>query len=88
MIGSRRKVKVIRDDLFARGASAEQLDQVKSPVGLDIGSVSVQEIALSIAAQLVQVRRETAVGAVEGPEPVAESSEARAVAARADGAET
>lgn len=57
MIGSRRKVKVTVDELVDRGVPAEALAAVHAPIGLDIGSVTVPEIALSIAAQLVQVRR-------------------------------
>ena len=56
MIGSRRKIKVIFENLFERGVSKEQLQQVYSPIGLDINSQTVPEIAVSIAAQLVQVR--------------------------------
>ena len=56
MIGSRRKVKVIFENLIERGVSKEQLQQVYSPIGLDINSETVPEIAISIAAQLVQVR--------------------------------
>jgi xanthine dehydrogenase accessory factor len=56
MIGSRRKIKVIFDNLIERGVSKEQLQQVYSPIGLDINSETVPEIAVSIAAQLVQVR--------------------------------
>ncbi len=56
MIGSRRKVKVIFDELVAAGVSREALDRVAAPVGIDVGAVSVEEIAVSIAAQLVQER--------------------------------
>ena len=65
MIGSRRKVKLIRDDLLAMGVPPGELDGVHAPVGLDIGAVSVEEIAVSIAAQLVQVRRRSAERVVE-----------------------
>lgn len=57
MIGSRRKVRLIFDDLEAMGVTREALAGVRAPVGLDIGGVTVEEIALSIAAELVQVRR-------------------------------
>lgn len=57
MIGSRRKVKLIHDDLRERGARPEDLAAVHAPIGLPIGGVTVEEIALSIVAQLVQVRR-------------------------------
>jgi xanthine dehydrogenase accessory factor len=56
MIGSRRKVKVTFDDLEARGIPRQRLAAVHAPVGLPIGAQSVEEIAISIAAQLVQVR--------------------------------
>ena len=72
MIGSRRKVKLIFDDLAAMGVSPEALAQVHAPVGLDIGAVTVEEIGISIAAQLVQARRRTPHKPVEhiaGPDP-------------------
>jgi len=56
MIGSRRKIKIIFENLIERGVSNEKLKQVYSPIGLDINSETVPEIAVSIAAQLVQVR--------------------------------
>jgi xanthine dehydrogenase accessory factor len=56
MIGSRRKIKLIFDDLLNEGISPELLEQVYAPVGLDIGSQTVAEIAVSIAAQLVAHR--------------------------------
>jgi xanthine dehydrogenase accessory factor len=59
MIGSRRKRNIIFTQFAAEGvASKEQLDRVACPVGLPIGDVTVQEIALSITAQLVQNRAE------------------------------
>lgn len=59
MIGSRRKRNVIFDQFVAEGiATKEQLDRVACPVGLPIGDVSVEEIALSITAQLVRNRSE------------------------------
>jgi xanthine dehydrogenase accessory factor len=57
MIGSKRKIKAIYDELSAAGTSIEKLLRVHAPVGYDIGAVTVQEIAISIAAQLVAVRR-------------------------------
>ena len=57
LIGSRRKVKAIFDDLHAAGVPAEALARVHGPIGLDIGGQTVPEIALSIAAELVAVRR-------------------------------
>jgi len=57
MIGSRRKRRLIFDQFLADGiATPEQLARVACPVGLDLGGTSVQEIGLSIVAQLVQTR--------------------------------
>ncbi|HEV3138191.1 MAG TPA: XdhC family protein [Pirellulales bacterium] len=56
MIGSKRKIKLIFDDLAAGGISPEALDRVYAPVGLDIGSQTVMEIAISITAELVAHR--------------------------------
>lgn len=58
MIGSRRKGRMIRHGLLEKGlATKAALDRVCCPIGVDIGSLSVQEIALSITAQIVAVRR-------------------------------
>lgn len=61
MIGSRRKIKLIFDDLEAEGVSAESLAKVYAPLGVDIGSQTVPEIAVSILAELIAHRngRET-----------------------------
>lgn len=56
MIGSKRKIRLIFDDLLTEGFSQATLDQVCAPVGLDIGSQTVMEIAVSILAQLIEVR--------------------------------
>jgi xanthine dehydrogenase accessory factor len=56
MIGSKRKIKLIFDDLIARGASPEALARVHAPLGLDIGSQTVPEIAVSIVAELIAHR--------------------------------
>lgn len=58
MIGSKRKVKLIKEDLLKKQlATQSELDAVYAPIGLGIGAKTVQEIAISIAAELVQVRR-------------------------------
>jgi xanthine dehydrogenase accessory factor len=59
MIGSLHKVGILRKRFLEKGwASQEQWASIHAPIGLDIGSVTVQEIAISIAAQLVEVRRQ------------------------------
>lgn len=56
MIGSRRKIRLILDDLLEEGISPAALERVFAPVGVDIGSQTVPEIALSICAELVAHR--------------------------------
>jgi xanthine dehydrogenase accessory factor len=56
MIGSKRKIRLIFEDLRARGIPAEVLARVHAPLGLDIGSQTVPEIAISIVAELIACR--------------------------------
>lgn len=57
MIGSRVKVAQMKDAFLSNGwATPEQWDKIFTPIGLKLGGQSVEEIAISIAAQLVQVR--------------------------------
>jgi xanthine dehydrogenase accessory factor len=57
LIGSRAKVRRIYDVLLAEGMPAECLDRVHAPIGIDIGAVTPAEIAVSIMAELIGVRR-------------------------------
>jgi xanthine dehydrogenase accessory factor len=57
LIGSRAKVTRIYDALVAEGMPAECLARVHAPIGLDIGAVTPAEIAISILAQLIAVKR-------------------------------
>ncbi|MBT4866818.1 MAG: XdhC family protein [Planctomycetaceae bacterium] len=56
MIGSKRKIKLIFDDLLKEGVSREALAKVYAPLGFDIGSQTVPEIAISIVAELIAHR--------------------------------
>jgi len=57
MIGSKHKVGIMKNQFLEEGwATPEQWSSVHTPIGLPIGSKTVQEIAISIAAQLVEVR--------------------------------
>ena len=56
MIGSRRKVAQTMEALREEGVEAGQLDRVHAPIGLSIGAETPEEIAVSITAQLIQVR--------------------------------
>lgn len=57
MIGSRRRVRAAFHSLIEGGIPREKLERVRAPLGLDIGAETPEEIAVSIAAELVQVRR-------------------------------
>lgn len=56
MVGSRSKWANLRANLLGAGYTAAELERVVCPAGLDIGSVTPEEIAISVAAQLIQRR--------------------------------
>lgn len=56
-VGSRAKFAHLRAGLAAAGVPEDLLGRVESPAGLDIGAIGPEEIALSIVARLVEVRR-------------------------------
>jgi xanthine dehydrogenase accessory factor len=56
-VGSRRKAETLRSELAKEGVSEEALAAIKAPAGLDISAISADEIALSILAEMVAVRR-------------------------------
>ena len=56
LIGSRAKVARLAEVLESEGMPAEQVRRVHSPVGLDLGAVTPQEIAVSILAELIAVK--------------------------------
>jgi xanthine dehydrogenase accessory factor len=62
MISSRRKRDVIYNALKATGVTPEQLDAVHSPIGIDIGGETPEEIAVSIVAELISVRNKQMEG--------------------------
>jgi xanthine dehydrogenase accessory factor len=57
MIGSPSKVKRIYKDLLKEGITHQRLEQVHAPIGLDLGAETPDEIALSIAAEMVMIRK-------------------------------
>ncbi len=57
MIGSRRKTLTLLQKLRDQGVSKERLERVYSPIGVSIGAVTAEEIALSIVCELIKVRR-------------------------------
>jgi xanthine dehydrogenase accessory factor len=57
MIGSKRKVISVIKELEKEGIARESLERIHAPMGLDIGAVTPEEIAVSVAAEMIAVRR-------------------------------
>ncbi|HEX8117661.1 MAG TPA: XdhC family protein, partial [Pyrinomonadaceae bacterium] len=57
MIGSRRRTNIVLGRLRESGVDEEVLKEVRGPVGLDIGAVTPEEVALAILAEVVAYRR-------------------------------
>ena len=57
LVGSRRKVAAIFEHLLGEGIPEESLVRVRAPIGLDIGAATLDEIALSIMAEILMIRR-------------------------------
>ena len=56
MMGSRRRAAIVKEQLAAKGISRELLDGVHTPIGLKIGAETPEEIAVSVMAEIIQVR--------------------------------
>jgi xanthine dehydrogenase accessory factor len=67
-VGSRRKASALGEKLLAEGKPEDRVAALHAPAGLDIGAITPDEIALSILAQIVDVRRKSERAAV-GPNP-------------------
>jgi xanthine dehydrogenase accessory factor len=57
LIGSARKIRGVFDRLLEEGVAEEAIRKVRAPIGLEIGAVTPEEIAVSILAEMTQVRR-------------------------------
>jgi xanthine dehydrogenase accessory factor len=57
LIGSKRRTRIVLERLREAGVGSEQLEKVHAPIGLDIGAVTPEEVALAILAEIVAVRR-------------------------------
>jgi xanthine dehydrogenase accessory factor len=60
MIGSKRKVIAVVKELESEGLERELFDRMNAPMGLDIGAVTPEEISISVAAEMIAVRRKAA----------------------------
>lgn len=56
-VGSRKKFASLRRDLEADGHDVRSMDDMRSPAGLDLGSITPHEIAFSIVAEMIEIRR-------------------------------
>lgn len=56
MMGSRRRTAIVKDQLEEKGISREVLDAVHTPIGLKIGAETPEEIAVSVMAEIIQVK--------------------------------
>ena len=57
LIGSKRRTTIVIDRLREAGADETELRKIRAPIGLDIGAVSPEEVALAIMAEIVAERR-------------------------------
>ncbi|MBG6147240.1 MAG: XdhC/CoxI family protein [Roseibium album] len=56
-VGSRRKISTLKEKLREKGLSEQDLERIEGPAGLDLGAITPEEIALSILAELLVIRR-------------------------------
>ena len=57
MIGSKRKTLSVMKELMKEGIPREEFDRLHAPMGLDIGAISPEEIAVSVVAEMIALRR-------------------------------
>lgn len=62
MIGSKRKVLGVMKELEKEGIRREEFDRLHAPMGLEIGAISPEEIAIAVAAEMIAVRRQPRSG--------------------------
>ena len=56
MIGSRRRVKIVKEAIIAGGADPDVVNNVYTPIGLDIGAETPEEIAIAVLAEIIEVK--------------------------------
>ena len=64
LIGSKRRTNIVIDNLRQAGVAEEKLKSIRAPIGLDIGAVTPEEVALAIIAEIVSERRGRAGGSL------------------------
>ena len=76
VVASRKRFAVLRETLLERGISAHALDAIRSPAGLDLGGRQPEEVALSILAEIVQLKHAARPAAQPAAAPVARAAAA------------
>ena len=66
MIGSRGKIATLRKMLMERGVSQEHLDRLHQPIGIPIKAETPEEIAVSVMAEIIAVKRGGDLAALRG----------------------
>ena len=66
MIGSRGKIAAVRKMLLQRGVTQEHLDRLHQPIGLPIKAETPEEIAVSVMAEIIAVKRGGDLAALRG----------------------
>jgi|SRR5271169_14763 len=74
LIASRHRSRLVLDYLLATGMSAEKIERVWAPAGLDLGASTPEEIALSIVSQMVALRRGGSVKALKESDSASKSA--------------
>jgi xanthine dehydrogenase accessory factor len=67
MTGSRKKIGTIKEHLISQGIGEEHISKLHAPIGLDIGAETPEEIAISIAAEIISVSKGTSTSRTSGP---------------------
>jgi xanthine dehydrogenase accessory factor len=57
LVGSRRKIKIIVEQLLEKGLPSEGIQRLYAPIGIEIGSETPEEIAVSVMAEIIAIRR-------------------------------
>jgi xanthine dehydrogenase accessory factor len=65
MIGSKRKVIAIYKELESEGLSRRLFERVMAPIGLEIGAVTPEEIAVAIVAEMIAVKRNADISVLQ-----------------------
>ena len=66
MIGSLRKIVAMKEDLEKQGVPEQMFSKLQAPIGLDIGAETPEEIAISIAAEMIAAKKEKLEGFEKG----------------------